>query len=346
MKIIYAGVRKEQYNSKRGFSFEYNNFYRTLQNMSGIEVVEIPYDLITEIGRKGFNKMLLEKVKSENPNALFAFMATDDLDTKVLDEINKRIITIAWFADDHWRLYNYSRHYAPHFRWVVTTWSGAPAEYLRYGIQNVIRSQWACNPHLWKPQDVVRDIDVSFVGQYNPSRGRMIEELKRSGIDVWTRGWGWPDGRLSEDEMIKTFSRSKINLNLNNQPPKFSPKQIARLFFKRSQNRIVPDFWHFADNLRSLRHLGIPQIKARPFELAACRTFVISGYADDLENYYQENEEMVFYRSVIDLVEKIKHYLSREDERERIARAGYERTIKEHTYEKRFKEIFTRIGLY
>mgnify|MGYP001617003201 FL=1 len=40
------------------------------------------------------------------------------------------------------------------------------------------------------------------------------------------------------------------------------------------------------------------------------------------------------------MIEKIKYYLAREDKRKKIANAGYERTSKDHTYEKRFREIF------
>ena len=46
-----------------------------------------------------------------------------------------------------------------------------------------------------------------------------------------------------------------------------------------------------------------------------------------------------------ELIKKIKYFLPRDVEREGIARAGYERTIKEHTYEGRFMEIFSKIGL-
>ena len=44
MKIIYLGLRAEQYNPKRTPSFEYSNFYLTLANMAGVNVVEYPFD--------------------------------------------------------------------------------------------------------------------------------------------------------------------------------------------------------------------------------------------------------------------------------------------------------------
>ena len=43
------------------------------------------------------------------------------------------------------------------------------------------------------------------------------------------------------------------------------------------------------------------------------------------------------------MIDKIKYYLEHNEERESIAQAGYERTIREHTYEKRFNNIFKRI---
>jgi len=42
---------------------------------------------------------------------------------------------------------------------------------------------------------------------------------------------------------------------------------------------------------------------------------------------------------------KIRYYLEHDEEREKIAMAGYQRTLGEHTYEKRFEQIFKTIGL-
>ncbi|MBI1975149.1 MAG: glycosyltransferase [Parcubacteria group bacterium] len=342
MKIVYSGIQHNYYDLRKGLTFEYQNFYSSLKNFPGVELVEYPCDLIVKIGKKAWNEGLLELVKKEKPDLFFAFMYSEEFDKKVLDEVKKITTSVGWFADDHWRLYNYSRSYAPHFTWVVTTWSKAPNEYARCGIRNVIRSQWACNASAWKPVAVPKDIDVSFVGQKNRSRERLVHLLNRAGFNVYVRGFGWPGGVLPKDEMLSVFSRSKINLNLNNPIPLFAKKSIGRLFFKPDMNRYVPD-WYLVSNVRTWFHMRTPQIKARLFELAGCGAFVVSGYADDLGRYYRENEEMVFYRSPRELVEKVRYYLSREDERARIAHAAYERTIRDHTYEKRFQELFQKI---
>ena len=345
MKIVYAGIQAENYNPHRRLSFEYANFYLTLKQMPGVEVIEFPYDPIIHIGKKRFNAELASLIEHERPDLFFAFMFADELDRTTLDRIRTLTTSIGWFADDHWRLPNYSRHYAPHFTRAVTTWSKGPAEYGAYGIHNIIRSQWACNTAIWKPVSVERDIAVSFIGQRNAARADIIRALKRAGIPVWVRGWGWPEGRLTQDEMIRSVSRSKVTLNFNVPPHRLRLKLLARLFFKRSTGRIVPDL-HVGDNARSWIHMGTPQIKARPFEILGCRTFLISGFADDMDRYYEDGKEIVYYNGTItDLVQKIEYYLARPEDRERIAQAGYERTLREHTYEARFRNIFRELGL-
>lgn len=346
LKIVYAGLQSENYNFYRKPSFEYSNFYLSLVNLPGAEVIEYPYERILAVGKKRFNEDLLKLIRDTKPDLFFAFMYTDELNPHALDEIRKLTTSVAWFADDHWRIWNYSKNYVPHFTWAVTTWSRAPEIYARYGIKNVIRSQWACNYKEWHPIEITRDIDVSFVGQYNSSRAKIVRTLRGMGIDVWVRGFGWPEGRLSHEEVIKSFSRSKINLNFNTPPPRWSAKMIGRLFFRRSANRIVPDFWNIRSNLISWWNMKIPQIKARPFEVMACKTFLISAYADDMNRYYEDGKEIVYYDGTIDdLVKKINYYLRHDEEREEIAQSGYETTVREHTYEKRFIGLFKKIGI-
>ncbi|MBI2048886.1 MAG: glycosyltransferase [Candidatus Liptonbacteria bacterium] len=344
LKIIYSGIQSENYDHRRRFSFEYNNFYRTLKNMSGVEVIEYPYDSILEVGKERFNNDLLQLVKREKPDLFFAFMFSDEFYKNTLDEIKKVTKSAAWFADDHWKIYNYSRRYAPHFSFALTTWSLAPLVYAQYGIENVIRSQWACNPKIWKPLQLKKNIDVSFVGQKTAARAAIVEKLRAAGINVFVRGLGWPEGRATPEEMIEVFSSSKINLNLNNPPNIFSPRYMGRLVLRRSVDKLVPSF-DVISNFKSWVGMRVPQIKARPFELAGCGAFVISGRADDMGRYYKEGEEVVFYDDADDLIEKIKYYLKHDTERERIAKAAYERTLKEHTYEKRFEEIFKVTGV-
>lgn len=346
MKIIYSGLKYDYFDSKRGASFEHVNFYETLARMEGVEVIYFPYERLIEVGRDAMNQELLDLVKKEKPDLFFAVMFTDELKKDILDEIKKYTTSLAWFCDDHWRFDNYSRFYAPFFSWIATTYSKAPEKYKKIGYNNVIHSQWACNDFIYKPAENV-DVpvgykyDVSFVGQKNYEREKIINKLKEAGINIQAFGRGWENGRVTQGQMIDIFCHSKINLNLNPPQSGYDFKSFGRLFLRRSSNRYVFDFWNFFGNIREWLQKRVPMIKARPFEISGCGGLVISGLGDGIETYYKEGQEMFFYKDVDDLVGKIKYCLSVTDsELQSIRKAGYERTIKEHTYKKRFNDIF------
>jgi spore maturation protein CgeB len=87
------------------------------------------------------------------------------------------------------------------------------------------------------------------------------------------------------------------------------------------------------------------QIKARNFEIPACGGCQITGPAENLDEYFETDSEVVIYESMNDLVDKIRYYLSHDIKRTEITEAGYKRTHKDHTYEERFNEIFRIINL-
>jgi len=344
MRALYSGLKYNFYNSKKGGSFEYETFYSYFKRYFGSDITYLPFEDILSLGKQKYNKIVLETIQKEKPDIFFSFMFTDELDFKTLDEIKKYTTSIAWFADDHWRFHNYSKYYAPYFSRVVTTYSKAVEWYKKAGIENIIHSQWAVDTDLYKPTKWTgedKPPEVSFVGSWSRPRAKIIETLKKAGIPVSVYGKGWDGGHVSQEKMIEIFSHSKINLALNPAPDFLNTNSLGRLFFKRSLNKIVPDF-HIIRNIEAFAHRGISQIKARHFEIPACGGFLMTSHADDLENYYKP-EEIVLYENIDDFVRKIKFYLSHDKQRENIAHAGYERTIRDHTYKQRFEEIFKKI---
>ena len=87
--------------------------------------------------------------------------------------------------------------------------------------------------------------------------------------------------------------------------------------------------------LRSIT-TGIPY---RAFEVMASRGFLLTNYQADFDDCYVAGEDYVYFDSEDDLMAKIEYYLTHEDERAEIARNGYERTLNDHTYVHRIKEI-------
>jgi spore maturation protein CgeB len=337
---------------QRGFSFEHYNFYHSLVEMNNRQhtVIYFPFDeIMLEVGRDKMNQKLLQTVETEKPDLCFFFLFDDEIKKETIKEITKKdkSITFNWFADDHFRFYNFSKYYAPLFHWVSTTDSRAVEKYYKIGYRNVIKTQWACNHFLYQPLNLPKIYDVTFVGQSHGQRKEIIEKVKRAGLKIKTFGRGWENGSVSQEEMIRIFSQSKINLNLTKGYGAVNFKSLASILFKKgidnSLKLYFPIYWF--DNFQSFLAKRREQIKGRNFEIPGCRGFLLTSDADNLSDYYQDGKEIVVYKDINDMIEKIKYYLKNDREREEIALAGYERTLKDHTYEKRFQEIFNIIGL-
>jgi len=346
MKIIFSGLEHNNYSAKKGTSFEKETFLKTLQDLPGVEVVYFSFDHILKVGKRRFNQELLELIKKEKPDLFLAYMYTDEFEVDALEEIKKYTTSLAWYADDSWRFWNYTRRWAPHFTWNITTYSWITGRAQSLGLSNFIRSQWAADIKLFHPPTTnIFHPEVSFVGTWSRPRQKVIDALKRAGIKVEIFGNGWEKARrVTQDEMIQIFNGSKINLGLNPAPGLWTANSLGRLVLKSSINKIVPDF-HLGQNLKAWLERKTPQIKARHFEIPACRGFTLTSPADDLSSFYKYGKEIAVYRSTTELIEKIKYYLEHEEERLSIAEAGYQRTIKDHTYAKRFQDIFSRIGI-
>jgi spore maturation protein CgeB len=376
MRILYAAMKYDYGKPEQGLSFEHYNFYHSLLHM-GHDILYFDYmTLMQQHGRDGMNRRLKEVVASEKPDLLFAILFTDQFDPLVLRELTEtRLPTVNWFCDDHWRFDNYSREWAPCFKWVVTTAASALPKYAHLGYRNVIKSQWGCNDVLYRKMDMPLKYDVAFVGQPHGNRRQVIHALRKTGIKVHVWGGGWESGRLSQEEMIRVFNQSRINLNLSNASkptdvslpvitPTFRLSDMVRSRLSRSldivsfgsQVKAMGKGW-FSGLCGSLTasadsepteapdvHYS-DQIKGRNFEVPGCGGFLLTGMAENLGQYYEIGKEVVCFDDRHDLIEKVRYYLKHEDERTAIAQAGYERTMRDHTYSHRFSEIFEQLGM-
>lgn len=96
------------------------------------------------------------------------------------------------------------------------------------------------------------------------------------------------------------------------------------------------------------RHPGsalIPHVRLRDFEAPMCRTCYLTGYTDEITEFYDVGREVDTYRSPEELVDKTRYYLKTPDAAEQLREAGYRRALGAHTWKHRFTELFTKSGL-
>lgn len=347
LTIIYVASKYDYGFKERGFSFEHENFYKTLKHMF-TKIIYFDFATIyKEKGKDFMNSKLLEIVKSKKPDFLFCCLTNDEFYEETFSYISRKTntTTFNWFCDDHWRFENYSKNWANCFNYVSTTDRDSYIKYKELGFNNVILTQWGCNIYDYKNFNLKKIFDVIFIGQPHGDRLKIIKFLKKSKVNVKCWGYGWDNktnnflfkafwffpkqfpilkekhseiikrnnlrSRVSQNEMIKLYNQSKIGLNLSN------------------------------SSINSVQ-----QIKGRNFEIPGTGCFLLTNYVKYLEEYYEIGKEIICFYNLEELVDEIKYYLKHESEREKIAECGYIKTINKHTYEIRFNEIFKKIGLF
>ncbi len=361
MRILYAALRWDYGRPEQGDSFEHQTFYQALSGM-GHDLLYFDYhSLLREKGRDQMNRLLWETVRTEEPDAMFCVLFGEELDRGLVRRISEETstVTINWFCDDHWRFHDFSRFWAPCFNWIVTTVGPDLAPYEDLGLDNVIRSQWACNRYTYKrpTEPAPLDYDISFVGMAHGNRSEYVEALERNEMRVQTWGYGWPAGRISVAEMVRVFSHTRINLNFSNASVSTAQVEGRAPQFGRTRGalrslpggrRILTAGRRLANRAwspRADRPRYGAQLKARTFEVPGCGGFLLTQDAPALEEYLLPGLEVGTFEDPSSLVDAVRYYLSNEDERHQIAQAGYRRVIRDHTYERRFDEIFFRTGL-
>lgn len=97
------------------------------------------------------------------------------------------------------------------------------------------------------------------------------------------------------------------------------------------------------------QHIGVAEGYAnnmRLYEATGVGTLLLTDYKSNLADLFEPGREVVAYRSTEECVELIDYYLSHEEERAAIARAGQARTLREHTYRHRMQELLELVGRY
>ncbi|MBI4032677.1 glycosyltransferase family 1 protein [Candidatus Berkelbacteria bacterium] len=77
----------------------------------------------------------------------------------------------------------------------------------------------------------------------------------------------------------------------------------------------------------------------RLFEATGVGTMLITDWKKNLGEFFEPGKEVETYRSPEELADKVRYYLSHDSARAKIARAGQRRTLREHTYARRMKEL-------
>lgn len=80
-------------------------------------------------------------------------------------------------------------------------------------------------------------------------------------------------------------------------------------------------------------------LSLRVYDICGCGGFLMTNWQSELLEVYEPGVEAEYFTSEEELIDKVGYYLEHDDERKKIARNGYLRTVKEHTYDHRIADM-------
>ena len=88
-------------------------------------------------------------------------------------------------------------------------------------------------------------------------------------------------------------------------------------------------------------------INLRNFEIPMCGGIEFCKYNKELSQYFEEDKEIIFYRSEEEMIDKAKYYLSDPNEKTVISikKAARRRAVADHTWTNRFQKVFCDLNI-
>ena len=161
---------------------------------------------------------------------------------------------------------------------------------------------------------VGRDIDITFIGSVGdskPFRRNILNRVKKIKInsEIIIGGlWLGKDNYLTDNRCADIYRKSKMVINF------------------------------------CLNEEGRAQVKGRVFETTLCGALLLEQENNETSQYFTPYVDYIPWKDETDLIEKIKYYLSHDEERKAISLSGSEKANKSYTGKVYWELIIEKIN--
>jgi spore maturation protein CgeB len=330
--------------------------------------------------RPKVTKELLSQVKSAHEDRPIDLFFSYFFDACVLPEgieaiRSMGIKAVNWYCNGSYQLH-LVEEISPHYDWCLVPEKFRLEDYRAIGALPIY-CQEAATPEIYKPYDVPVEFDVTFVGQAYGERPAYIKHLLDNEIDIRVWGYGWDRssrnyqsrmtnplkrlGRTVKEFLSTTDWEDTFRRLLNLELLAAARETALETPVIALPDEMIGDVLNDRDMVqmysRSKINLGfsscntddaeerILQIRLRDFEVPMSGGFYLVEYMEELEEFFEIGKEIACYSGPEELVEKVQYYLKQDTEREKIRQAGHERSLRDHTWHKRFEKAFKEMGI-
>lgn len=270
-------------------------------------------------------KIIIETLEIMRPDVLFG-IAQAPIFRPVLRFCKRHnIVSVFWFVED-FRRFTYWKDIAGLYDFFFVIQKSPFTDIVRKLCPRSFYLPLAAEPSVHRPLNLSEKerreygSSVSFVGAGYPNRVALFEKLELEDFKIWGSDWNLSrnsglhkflqrnGARIDVKEYVKIFNASPVNLNLHSS---LNPDEMGS-----------GDF-----------------VNPRTFEIAACRAFQIVDYRTLLGELFEEGEEIIACRTIYEMKRAIRKALEDPEWRMDVARKGYRRVLREHTYLHRIKTL-------
>jgi spore maturation protein CgeB len=265
-----------------------------------------------------------EKIANLLVNLLATFHRSDllffhgkDISYKLLIRLKKQMPAIMYF-DDVQRNDEQLKILGRCCDIMYLTARGEVAQYNQWGI-NARFIQGGCDPDAhYKVQtpDAFYQSEVAFIGQADrPERIELMREIgKRFDMKLWGQKWETAGMKVAAkevfaDEYRKICAGAKIILGFD------KADATVDLYFSN-----------------------------RTWYTLGCGGFLLTTYCPSLEEMFGRGRELDWFETLEECCEKIAYYLDHDEERQRIATAGYQLAHSQYSYENMVEKIIADLN--
>jgi spore maturation protein CgeB len=273
------------------------------------------------------------------PSLIIVFHGFEEGISKGIQELKQYNFTTAlWLTDDPY-FTDVTKNLVLDYDYVFTQDTGCIDFYKDLGCDHVYYVPLAAEPPAYTPILTEEEyiFDISFIGTAFDNRLAFIDSIAEYLVTKNTLIIGSNWDRLKRYELLKDkiillpflvyensieyYKRSKINMNIH--------RSIEDVIFNKNKVKI-----------------NACSINNRTFEIASTGAFQMTDIRSDLEKCYIPGVQIETFTSPIDFIEKAERYLANPAQRKKIAMEGFKRTLIDHTYDKRVKDLLEIIRIH
>ncbi len=323
--------------------------------------------------RARFSDTVLTSFKREHAkrpfDLFFGYLMDGMIEPAAIDEIRRAGVPTCNFSCNNVHQFDLVDGLSPHFDFNLHSERDVGDKFRRIGATPL---WWpmASNPGFAHPVHVQRRLGASFVGGNYGLRADYALHLLDNGMDLHLYGPGWTLSgsvararrRLRRDltmgaalfapslatQAVLTARAARIDLSRRlaaaypgNVHQPVPDDEVIRLYSSSNVSLgFLEVFDHHDPSRPTLQHLHL-----REFEAPMSGALYLTNYSDELAEMFEPDKEVLVWHDRHELLEKTRHYVEHPEAGDRIRMAGRERALACHTYERRFQQLFSEIGL-